>query len=71
MTQFKPEDRNMLVETHTLLKTHVKTMNKITEDHELRLRTVETRQTKIMAVFALIFTGIGSVFAATFNKFIS
>lgn len=63
--RFTDEDRNRLIETHTLIKTHVGRLN----DHETRLRTVETRQTKIMTVFATISAAIGSTLGATWHKF--
>jgi hypothetical protein len=71
MSDFKSEDRNMLVETHTLLKAHVVEMQAITKDHEARLRTIETRQTRLLTVFTLASAGIGSVIASTFHKFFS
>lgn len=65
MSEFKDEDRNMLVETHTLLKQHVK----ITDDHEKRIRLVESRQTKLIATFTAISAGVGSTVGATWHKF--
>ena len=65
---FSSKDRNMMVETHTLLKTHVNAIIKTTEDHEDRIRTVESRQGKIMAFFGFAAAGIGSAATSLWGK---
>lgn len=60
MNEFKSEDRNMLIETHTLLTMYVETTTKTTEDHEKRLRVVEGSQTKMLAFVAVCMAAAGS-----------
>ncbi len=64
MSDFRPEDRHMLIETHTLLKQLIDK----TEDHETRIRTVENRQTKILTFFTFISAVIGSAASKVWDK---
>jgi len=68
MSEFRVEDRIMLVESHTLLKAHVKSMTKTTEDHEARIRVVESRQGKILALVSIMTAGLGSSATALWGK---
>lgn len=67
MSEFRPEDRNVLIETHTLLKTYVKK----SDDHEERLRVVERKQNKILATFFVISSAVGGTIASAWHKFFS
>lgn len=55
MGNFSDDDRNMLIETHTLVKGIGTTLN----DHEDRIRKNESILTKALAL-----AGIGSLFIA-------
>ena len=65
MSAFTDEDRNRLIETHTLLRTHVKKV----DDHEQRIRHVERNQSKVIAVFALVTAGLSSAIGSAWHKF--
>lgn len=70
MGEFSDEDRTMLVETHTLLKAHARQMTKIADDHEDRIRVVEHKQNKIMAILSVASVGIGGALSTVWQKLI-
>lgn len=69
MTGFGPRERELLTETHTLLKTHVHYITQKAEDHEQRLRKIEKRQHGILATIALLFSGAGATASQYWHKF--
>lgn len=70
MSDFGEEERDLLVRTHTLLETYVATSTKILDDHETRIRTVEKKQTGILATLALLLSGAGATATQYWHKII-
>jgi hypothetical protein len=69
MGEFTDQDRNMMVETHTLVKQIDKNHVKRLDDLEIRVRKNETVITKVIAFASLGAMFVTGAIKAFFNKF--